>query len=812
MDARVRTKQKKFGTLPVPAAGGGILQRKCACGQHTTDQYGQCAECRKKHMGLQRRAVNQNGPEIAPPIVHEVLRSPEQMLDPPSRACVEPRFYQDFSRVSMHYAPSQVVQSRLAISQISDTSEREASQHSSSVARLPTLLKAGLEALSGLDLSGVRVHYHSLGPAQFNALAYTQGQEIHIAPGQERHLPHEGWHAVQQMRGQVKRTAQVRGVALNDDRGLEQEADVMGAKALQLNAFADGKHLLRSKLLYGIRTPMAQSAIQRKVNCSSTYAGAKKSSVVKEKYELIGLGEIIPWSAAMHPVPPQFKKVPHDNTCEDITRGTKVIILGNNSDWIYVHTLGNSGFISKELIKYEITPEVAAPSFIESLKRLRAAAKSVIGLRTFVETEREAVMINIVEADKKWNLQVLPSSLHIRFKQVKDAFLILKKTENKPASLNDAEQILVEIATEQLNDTGKYDIDPDTKKVTFKTTPGTQVRIDSIEDFILFVEKVEDTYPSSSVKDIASEIRQIWFSDVNWEILVASTGITDSSGKFVDIETKPNVIATMFDMKDLAPDGKEKVISSPLGNIAISHVIAGIDAYLSGAPSLADALSHVKKQGRSTKDVELKHKTLTAQHGGDPTDFATWSGDLGQAYAEYLVNKYVKGNGAAKLNSFMNDKAPDSQLLADIHGYIAVKVWTKIPEADTPSGAEKKLSDILRDLYLVNKTGITSQSHSNQIPRSYRSYFEEITGKAGNALRDYIKDRSLNFGAPWYAKKAVDHRGFWGSEGWSKETILRNSINEFHKRHQENDSGASTEDKLDFYVNRFVKLLNEKMQ
>ena len=97
---------------------------------------------------------------------------------------------------------------------------------------MPERLKSGLENLSGMDLSGVRVHYNSGKPAQLNALAYTQGQDIHVAPGQERHLPHEGWHAVQQAQGRVKPTMQAKGVAINDDAGLEREADVMGTKSL----------------------------------------------------------------------------------------------------------------------------------------------------------------------------------------------------------------------------------------------------------------------------------------------------------------------------------------------------------------------------------------------------------------------------------------------------------------------------------------------------------------------------------------------------------------------------------------------------
>jgi len=65
-----------------------------------------------------------------------------------------------------------------------------------------------------------------------NAHAYAQGTDIHVASGQERHLPHEAWHVVQQAQGRVKPTLQMKGVAINDDLGLEREADMMGARAV----------------------------------------------------------------------------------------------------------------------------------------------------------------------------------------------------------------------------------------------------------------------------------------------------------------------------------------------------------------------------------------------------------------------------------------------------------------------------------------------------------------------------------------------------------------------------------------------------
>ena len=100
---------------------------------------------------------------------------------------------------------------------------------------LPDNLKTGMENLSGMSLDDVNVHRNSDKPAQLQAHAYAQGTDIHLGPGQEKHLPHEAWHVVQQKQGRVKPTMQMMGkVDVNDDTGLEKEADVMGAEALQM--------------------------------------------------------------------------------------------------------------------------------------------------------------------------------------------------------------------------------------------------------------------------------------------------------------------------------------------------------------------------------------------------------------------------------------------------------------------------------------------------------------------------------------------------------------------------------------------------
>ena len=107
---------------------------------------------------------------------------------------------------------------------------------------LPDGLKAGVENLSGIAVDDVKVSYNSARPAQLNALAYTQGTEIHVGPGQEQHLAHEAWHVAQQKQGRVRPTTQAKGVAINDDQGLEREADRMGEQANER-----GQSILQSK-------------------------------------------------------------------------------------------------------------------------------------------------------------------------------------------------------------------------------------------------------------------------------------------------------------------------------------------------------------------------------------------------------------------------------------------------------------------------------------------------------------------------------------------------------------------------------------
>ena len=129
---------------------------------------------------------------------------------------------------------------------------------------LPDNLKSGVENLSGIDISDVKVHYSSAKPAQLQALAYAQGTDIHVGPGQEKHLPHEAWHVVQQKQGRVQPTVQMKeGVAVNDDKGLETEADVMGEAAFTVSE----KNLSNEsgKVFQQMKNSSSDTIVQRKL-------------------------------------------------------------------------------------------------------------------------------------------------------------------------------------------------------------------------------------------------------------------------------------------------------------------------------------------------------------------------------------------------------------------------------------------------------------------------------------------------------------------------------------------------------------------
>lgn len=98
---------------------------------------------------------------------------------------------------------------------------------------IPGATKTRFENLSGFSFDDVRVHYNSGKPAQLQALAYTQGNQVHVAPGQEKHLAHELGRVIQQKQVRVRPTTNVGGVTVNDAPEFEREADHISSMPVQ---------------------------------------------------------------------------------------------------------------------------------------------------------------------------------------------------------------------------------------------------------------------------------------------------------------------------------------------------------------------------------------------------------------------------------------------------------------------------------------------------------------------------------------------------------------------------------------------------
>lgn len=142
---------------------------------------------------------------------------------------------------------------------------------------IPTQMKLDFERRSGLSFDDVRVHYNSDKPTRIGALAYTQGNQVYIGPGQERHLRHELGHVVQQKATSVPTTEVRYGFAINRDPKLELQAD----KGPEL--FAEPSALIDSQTA----THVVQGKFEDDLNnCGDDELADLVSNELKNKFKL----------------------------------------------------------------------------------------------------------------------------------------------------------------------------------------------------------------------------------------------------------------------------------------------------------------------------------------------------------------------------------------------------------------------------------------------------------------------------------------------------------------------------------------------
>jgi len=131
---------------------------------------------------------------------------------------------------------------------------------------LPDNLKSGIENLSGMDMSDVKVHYNSATPAVHNALAYTQSTNIHLGQSEDELLRHEVSHVGQRRLGRVTPTFQMKLAVGPANDHYEREADrvaasVMsepGAPKIQRQGLEEDDEMIQTKSIASSITPLIQ--------------------------------------------------------------------------------------------------------------------------------------------------------------------------------------------------------------------------------------------------------------------------------------------------------------------------------------------------------------------------------------------------------------------------------------------------------------------------------------------------------------------------------------------------------------------------
>ncbi|MEM8612443.1 MAG: DUF4157 domain-containing protein [Cyanobacteria bacterium P01_H01_bin.105] len=160
---------------------------------------------------------------------------------------------------------------------------------------LPQPVLQKMEAAFGTNFSDVRIH-ESPQAQSIGAAAYTQGKDIHFAPGQyspnsldgQALLGHELTHVIQQRAGRVP-TPQGKGVPINADPGLEAEADQLGAKAARGESVQLGSGLMGGGLVSpSMKAPPVQCGLFKKIGRGLKKVGKGIGSAAKGAFKGAG--------------------------------------------------------------------------------------------------------------------------------------------------------------------------------------------------------------------------------------------------------------------------------------------------------------------------------------------------------------------------------------------------------------------------------------------------------------------------------------------------------------------------------------------
>ncbi len=170
---------------------------------------------------------------------------------------------------------------------------------STSGSRMPKAVRNKMETAFGTDFSDVRIS-QGIEASSIGALAFTQGDDIHFAPGQydpssqsgQKLLGHELTHVVQQREGRVRPTAQTKGFAINDDPALEAEADRAGGQAVSGERvdYRREPSALRDVSVAVAQAKVSRTSVMNPDDSSWTFLAANRTVISKRVASAIRVG------------------------------------------------------------------------------------------------------------------------------------------------------------------------------------------------------------------------------------------------------------------------------------------------------------------------------------------------------------------------------------------------------------------------------------------------------------------------------------------------------------------------------------------
>jgi peptidoglycan hydrolase-like protein with peptidoglycan-binding domain len=386
MSTQLQTQTKAAQQPSFTPVQTGILQRKCACGQHTV-AGGECAGCCQKREGMMQRAAISAAPvSTVLPIVHDVLASSGRPLDAGAQAFMEPRFGHDFSQVRVH-TDGRAAESARAVNALAYTVGRD--------------VVFGVGQYAPGTSEGKRLLAHELAHVVQQYDRPSLQRRLEIGPTNDHYEQEADW-----VSGQVMQGSMISGLLPASVSYIQRQAAKHNLTATRfignaiLEEVYDGKRLLRngdsgvavrliqeSLIAQGFALPVFGadskfgSETERAVRAFQVATGAKKLDgiVGPETMQLLNMHDPLGTTAtgpaaggpAIGPALPPATAAVFSELPEEQFAGFDASVAPN---WLFVPVNG------RREVKVAVVPAIARPSFVSLNTSVATVTTTPLGI------------------------------------------------------------------------------------------------------------------------------------------------------------------------------------------------------------------------------------------------------------------------------------------------------------------------------------------------------------------------------------------------------------------------------------------------